>query len=436
MRLIKNNTAEYESFHKSLQYFTKSSETKGELKLINFESHRGNANLIERYSFFTQNLAACQSKILAASNLVEINLVFQDFLKNIIMAKEVEIFFLTEGSQNIVPLNNQINPVHHSAVVKAFKNGILDWIFETKKATILTDFNAPINSNTKLNQILFPLLDQKANYGLLSIATPISKISENSLEYQAIQILLGITIPVIMNLKNKKTINKLYQEVQVYQSKINNDSDIYALGEMTEGILENILEPLQVILSYVDIMESEESVEKEITSKIKDQVKKVSELTNRLGKYISLNKPSDKQNQSCDLNKIVKEFNMVVNSTMQNLGIDCDLDLEENIPPVLSDPNDIKQLFAGVFSIIKSGAKSGGAVVIQTKYIKEKVVLSFFTTEQIPVLNDPKKFESNVTVKIIKELMKKNEGSAEFNSLPLKGTIIHLVFPLKRKLNL
>jgi hypothetical protein len=436
MRLIKENTAEYESFHKSLQYFTKSSESKGELKLINFESHRGNANLIERYSFFTQNLAACQNRILSASNLIEINLVFQDFLKRIIMAKEAEIFFLTEGSQNIVPLNGQVNPAHHSAVVKAFKNGILDWIFETKKATILTDFNAPINSNTKLNQILFPLFDQKANYGLLSIATPVSKISENSLEYQAIQILLGITMPAIMNLKNKQTINKLYQEVQVYQSKINNDSDIYALGEMTEGILENILEPLQVILSYVDIIESEETVENEITSKIKDQVKKVSELTSRLGKYISLNKPSNKQHQSCDLNKIVKEFNVVVSSTMQNLGLDCDLDLEENIPPVLSDPNDIKQLFAGVFSILKSGAKSGGAVVIQTKYIKEKVVLSFFTTEQIPVLNDPKKFESNVTVKIIKELMKKNEGSAEFNSLPLKGTIIHLVFPLKRKLSL
>ena len=30
--------------------------------------------------------------------------------------------------------------------------------------------------------------------------------------------------------------------------------------------------------------------------------------------------------------------------------------------------------------------------------------------------------------------MKKNEGTAEFNSLPLKGSIIHLIFPMKRKI--
>ena len=117
----------------------------------------------------------------------------------------------------------------------------------------------------------------------------------------------------------------------------------------------------------------------------------------------------------------------------QNLGIDCELDLEENIPPILSNPNEIKQILTSVFSLLKASSQKGGAFIIQTKYIKERIVLSVFTTEQIEGVadNDSK---INVTVKLINELMKKNEGTTEFNSLPLKGTIIHLLFPLKRKL--
>jgi hypothetical protein len=63
-------------------------------------------------------------------------------------------------------------------------------------------------------------------------------------------------------------------------------------------------------------------------------------------------------------------------------------------------------------------------------------VLSVFTTESIDGFNDDSSGKTNVTIKLINELMKKNEGVAEFSSLPLKGTIIHLIFPLKRKLML
>ena len=66
--------------------------------------------------------------------------------------------------------------------------------------------------------------------------------------------------------------------------------------------------------------------------------------------------------------------------------------------------------------------------------MKEKIILSVFTTEHIAGLTSPSEFKSNITVQLINELMRKNEGLAEFNSLPLKGTIIHLGFPLKRKL--
>ncbi len=432
MRLIKENTQRFESFHKSLQYFTKNSETKGDLRLISFEDHRTQNQILEKYSFFIQNISSFQRKIQNAKNLLEIHTVTKDFVKRIINSKEVELFIFNENNRHLIPINKEANPVHINSVNKAYKDGILDWIFETKKATIIPDLSSYTINGSKINQIIFPVYDSRSNFGVLSVYSSLVKIQEDSIENKAIQIILGIVVPIIISLRQKNSINKLYQELQVYQSKIQNDFYTYAIGNLSEGILEEIGEPLQVILSLSELIESDyQNVDKEITQKIKKQVGKVNELTNRLTKFASLNKPKNSAVQPCYINKIVKEFRNIINMTLQNLGLDCELDLEDNLPPILADANEIKQMLTSIFSLLKSVSKNGGGFIIQTKLIKEKVVLSVFTTETIG--NDAK---TNVTVNLINELMKKNEGVAEISSLPLKGTIIHLIFPLKRKLAL
>lgn len=437
MRLIKEKTQSFESFHKSLQYFTKSSDASGELRLISFENHQSNNNLLEKYSFFVQNLWSFQEKVEEAKSTDQIHALTVAFVKRILQAKEIELFLFSDSSRHLIPLNQKANSQHINAVNKIHRDGILDWIFESKKPTIVPDLNTYTVGGSKINQLIFPIFDSGLKHGILSLYTPITKVSEVSLENKSVQIILGIVVPVIMKLKQKEYMNKLYQELQVYQSKLKNDSDVYAIGNIAEGILEEIGEPLQVILSLTDLLESENSmVDRSTTGKIKDQIVKVRDLTNRLTKFSNLNKPKNQNSQACNVNKIIREFKNVINATLQNLNLECELDLEENIPTILSDPNEIKQILTGIFSLLKSTSRKGGAFIIQTKYIKEKVVLSVFTTEQIAGISNESEYKSNVTVRLINELMKKNEGSAEFNLLPLKGTIIHLVFPLKRKLSL
>lgn len=435
MRLIKDRTLEYESFHKSLQYFTKSPEVKGELKLLSFENHRDNQNMLEKYSFFVQNLSSFQKKVCETKNLLDIHVLTQEFVKRILQSKEVEIFLFSESNRHLVPVNQNANPTHINSVNKAFKEGILDWVFESKKPTTVPDLNSYTINGAKLSQLIFPIYDSQTKYGVLSVYTSTVKLSDDSIENNSIQIILGIIVPMIVALRQKNSINKLYQELQVYQSKVQNDFDVNAIGTMAAGILEEIGTPLQVILSLSELIEADfPEVDKEITEKIRKQVNKVSELTNRLTKFADLNKPANKNAQPCHLNKLVKEFRNVLNATLQNLGMECELDLEENIPPILSDPNDIKQLLTSMFSLLKSATKRNGAFIMQTRLIKERVVLSVFTTEQIDGLTSEADTKSSVTINLMQELMKRNEGIAEFNTLPLKGTIIHLIFPLKRKL--
>lgn len=435
MRLIKENTAKYESFSKSLQYFTRTTDPEGDLKLLNLEETANRSNILERYSYFTQNLFSFQKQAVKLDDSKEIHSLFAQFVKRLLLTKEIGLFFFDAEKRRLNPVYSNNSVTHVNSVNKIYKEGILDWIFETGKPTMIPEFSSYTVNGSKLNQIIFPIYDKNKPLGVLSVLTPAAKISEDSLENQAVQILLGIIVPLLVTINQKQSINNLYNELQVYQSKLNNDFRLYAMGELTEGLLEDILEPLQVILSNVDFIDKEyDQVDEEITNNIRNQVTKLSKSVSGISKFNGLNFNETVKNLPSDLNKIVREFFDVAQTTLMNLELECELDLEKDIPPILTDPQDVKHLLTNVFSLIKTGTKKGSGIVIQTKYANDKITLSYYITDYLAALTEESDDKSSLTLKIINELMRKNEGAAEFNPLPLKGTSIHLVFPLKRKL--
>lgn len=433
MRLIKENTVRYESFAKSLQYFTKAPGA-GDLRLINFDFQQKRGDQLEKYNYFTQNLFSFQKKVTELQTAVEIHDLFIQFVKKIISAKEVDLFLYDESKTNLIAVNANVSTAQNNLVNKAQKNGILDWIYETGKPTLIPDLNAYTINGAKLSQTIFPIIFNNNKLGILSLLGPSNKISEDSLENQSIQILLGIVIPKLITLKQRAEINKLNGEVQLYQSKLNNESRLYAVGEFAEGIIQDMLNSLQVILSNVDFIGNEYNIDTEITDGIKNRITNIREMSQRLSKFNEIKSQPVSQDAPCNLNSTIKETLGIVQSTLKSLELECEYELEEDLPFVLSNPKHLKQIITNVFSLIKKKSKRGSGLFIQTRSVNEIIILSFFITDYWKDFNSQADPITNLTVRILKELMKKNEGTAEFDSLPMKGTTIHLLFPLKRKL--
>ncbi|MEW6194120.1 MAG: hypothetical protein AB1521_03070 [Bacteroidota bacterium] len=434
MRLIKENTVRYESFAKSLQYFTKAPGA-GDLRLINFEFQQKRSDQLEKFNYFTQNLFSFQKKVTELQTALDIHNLFIQFVKKIISAKEVDLFLYDESKTNLIAVSSNVSASQNNLVTKAHKNGILDWIFETGKPTLIPELSTYTANGAKLSQTIFPVIYNNNKLGLLSLLGPGNKISEDSLENQSIQILLGIVIPKLITLKQRAEINKLYDEVQLYQSKLNNESRLYAVGEFAEGIIQDILNSLQAILSSVDFIENEYKVDFDIIDRIKNRIASIREMSQRLAKFNEIKSQPVSDNIPCNLNTTIKEMVSFVQSTLNSLELECEYELEEDLPLVLSNPKHLKQIVTNIFSLIKKKTKRGSGLFIQTRSVNEIIILSFFVTDYWKDLNTQSDPIANLTVRIIKELMKKNEGTAEFDSLPMKGTTIHLLFPLKRKLN-
>jgi signal transduction histidine kinase len=434
LRLLKENTVKYQSFTNSVQYFTKSPGTTGDLKLISFETHNNRINQFEKYNFFVQNLLSFNKIVSDSQNIVELHIQLSGFIRKIVVAREVDLFLYDESQKNLIAINPEVSVAQNSLVNKAQKDGVLDWLFETKKPTLIPELTSYSGNGVKLTQTLFPIFYNNARVGVLSLLGPANKISEDSIENKSIQILNGIVIPKIISIKQKAEINKLLGEVQLYQSKIKNELKLYATGEYAEGILQNILNSLQMIISSVDFLASEsKDLDTEIIDKVKERILHIRELSQRLTKFDEVNNQTDNHIVPCELNTVINETYEIVKSTLSNLQIECELDLETDLPSVVSNQKHLKQVATNIFSLIKRKAKKGSGLLIQTRSVNDVTILSFFLTDYWPEINSNSDPMVNLTVRIVKEVMKKNEGVADFESLPMKGTTIHLLFPLKRK---
>lgn len=432
MRVIKDIPVELEYFRNSLQFLTRSGkddEVTGKLKYI---VDKDPDNSLEKYSHFFQNIFYFEMQLRFKSTLDEVLELFSGSIRRVITVKEANIFYFDDQYLNLIPLYSKA-PVHSIQFINnAYKNGILDWIFEKEKHHIIPDILTNY-TDQRLNAVIIPITESGKKKGVFYFLTSIKNLPDNKLEQQFIQLLLGIVIQKIDVIRKKEELNSVYKELQTYQSKLSNDYKLSAIGELTTGVVEDILSPLQVIMTQADLINQDPvSADENISEIISSQVKKIESVIGRLVKFASINYDVSKI-QPCNLNTLIKEFYEIISTSLQNEKCEFILDLEDDLPTILSHPNYINQLFTNIYQILKVNSKNGSGILIQTKYYDKSIFVRIIFTEQLKNLS-AKNWQDDPTLRVLNHLMKKHEGEIKINSKGSEGSSIVLRFPLNRKI--
>ncbi len=426
MILHKENTLRAEPFYKSIS----------DLSLYRNEDVKpeygsNELQILEKYSYFIQNLVRFEEEIKGDTNVKILMARFLKYLKGILPVKGLALLVYDEFKKELIPIDEE-----ETDLVKTMnhlnKEGVFKTIFSDKKIITVPDLDSYNSEGSKLLYLIFPVYDNVKSYGLLSILTSLDSQSISEFEKKSINIFLNLVLGKLEKLKLTEKLNETYEELQTYQAKLSNDFRLSAIGEMTEGIVEDIVTPLQVISSNVDLLRNETDKQLELNH-IKSQVRKVKNVIGRLVKFADVNQ-KDVKIQPCSINNIINDYFYLVKSTLENSNLEYILDFENDLPPVLSHPNYIYQLLTNIFSLIKSYKVKKGGVIIQTRFKADNILLRVITTNKINSQDKENDVQQNLSINIIKNLMKKHEGELEIGSFENSGAALVLMFPLKRKI--
>ncbi|MCL5030688.1 MAG: hypothetical protein M1480_16875 [Bacteroidetes bacterium] len=433
MKVIKQNTLAYESFHKSLPYLTKTVSAGGSQRFINLETKELVGE--RKYSKIFKQILEFEKRAKELQTVEQVFRQFEILLKCFIPVKEINLFSFDDKLKTFSSLTQNISERCRYFTNSIISKGIINEIINSGKPKIILDSIVHNIDGSKLFYLLFSIPDENKVTRVLSISTPKSDLGDDSMEVPLIHASLLIMLTRIDLLSKDQELKKVYNELQTYQSKLANDYKLSAIGELTSGIVEEILSPLQIITSTTEFLRGEDNyVEDEALDTIILQVKKVKSIIGNLIKFADTNDVKFKV-QPLNINDLINEFYNLTISSLKNDNYECILDLEENLPSILIQPNYINQLMTNVFSLMRSSESVGGGIFIQSKYRDEKIVVKFLTTDFLEHLkNENIKLTKDANLRIIHNIMAKHEGELFFDSDKTKGTVITLSFPIKRKI--
>ncbi|MHB1687338.1 MAG: sensor histidine kinase [Ignavibacteriaceae bacterium] len=436
MRVIKQNTLNYEPFHKSLPNMTRSGVSGRTLKLVHYNHDAGKDANTNKYYTALQEILDFGEKIKELNDLQKIVEEFNLVLKYILSYQEADILIFDDQKKSLRGLYNKISLSSKRILGKPAVLETLDEIFRTHRFKSLADRPSVNGGANNAICLLLPAFTESKKKILLSIITTSWLASESPIEILLIQTALQILLSRNELLSKQEELIRAYENLQIYQSKLANDYKLSAIGELTTGIVDEILSPLQVILSYSEFLKKDNaSADDKVVETILYQVKKVKGVINRLVQFASTDDIKSKV-QSCDVNKLITKFYDVVISSLKNNNYECILDLDDKMPPMLSHPNILNQILTNLFSFLVNDGDKPGGFLIQTRYQNENIMLKFLSTDNLNDLKDDKiKSAKQLNLKIVKNLMDQQQGEIKIESDNNRGTIVTLLFPLKRKIN-
>ncbi|MBN1301125.1 MAG: HAMP domain-containing histidine kinase [Melioribacteraceae bacterium] len=374
------------------------------------------------------------AQLLETDDLDSVLNYLKNSLREILPLKDA-FLFLFDDNNNLTPAGKQKIEAYTNFVNKAYKNGILDWLFETKKISALPDITKAKNKQTPLNLIVLPIFKNDKPQGIYCIVTPIGSLSTHSFEAETIQIFLSLVQNRIDIERQKTSLSSAYEDLQLLQSKLTNDYKYSAIGELTAGIVEDVMDPVQVVLSCANFIEKEyQNVDRKLTGTISSQIKKIENVLKRLSKFAGA-QPAGDTLMPCVLNEPVKDYYDVVLSSLRYKNYECILDLDENLPPILTSKTYIYQLLTNMFGLVLNTNVDGGGILIQSKFVNNQIILRFVVTDRLNIYSDDNSGKrTNLNIKMISNIVKKHQGEIKIINNESGGTSIILNFPIKRKL--
>jgi signal transduction histidine kinase len=385
-------------------------------------------NYLMRFSDYQTSLYNLTSevKVLSAFNLL---------LQGVILVKDFSLLVFDENSSDLIPMVEKMTSRINDAINHYYKEGILSLVLDRNKAAIIPVLNSYNTNGSKQYFYIIPIVEDRKTKGLFVIFTPDPQETITADKKHFIERALIPTVSRIEYIQTRRKLNDTYNELLTYQAKLANDFKLTAVGELTIGIAEEIISPLQVITTQLDLFE-DESVSKEDLNIMKSQIGKINNAVNRLIKFSSSSN-NDLKISPVSLNEYIIDFYNLTRSSWESIKIECVLDLDKEVPPVLSHQNYIYQILSNVFEAIKSEANGTEGVIIQTRYKQDNIIIKIISTVNLTTFekkNLKGSGSKSMNYKILENLMKKHEGKLDLIASETSGSTLSLLFPIKRKI--
>ncbi len=316
--------------------------------------------------------------ISTATGAVAVFASLQDLTRQVVPVEESMIFETEASKAHAEPFVQECSDRLLKGTQHLLEEGILDWVIEQKKTTVVPDLDASVGDLGERNYVVVPLVLRNESIGVYVIRTEKIRRSFSDHELMLLGILANEAAVAIENLRNIERLQKANEELKQSQAQMLQTAKLASLGELAGGIANEINNPLQILLGHVALLSQGRDVQQRVAI-IRDQVQRIAQITHQLVSF-SRSVPQELEHEMVNVNWAVNEMIALVDYQFKNRAIEFNLRFSDSIPPLESNKNYLQQAFLNILINAKDAMPNGGVMTITTECRGDRVFLEFADT--------------------------------------------------------
>ncbi|MGA2955731.1 MAG: GAF domain-containing protein [Thermodesulfobacteriota bacterium] len=218
-----------------------------------------------------------------------------------------------------------------------------------------------------------PLIAKGKSIGLIAVDNRFTERPITSADIGFLNLLANQAALAIENSRLYSNLQEINTQLLNTQNRLIQSEKLAALGEVVASIAHEIKNPLVSIGGFVRRMERnlrDNSAEKKYMRIV---LKEVNRLENVLNQTLAYSKDIPLPSRAQDINRIIEDSLSILEGEIQERNISIRKDLNPSLPPLPSEPEQIKQVFLNLFlNAIQAMGKNGQLSVKTSVRKREK----------------------------------------------------------------
>lgn len=247
------------------------------------------------------------------------------------------------------------------------------------------------------------------------------------------------------NIQLYADLQRKVKEMNLMQVQLIQSAKLASLGELAASVAHEINNPLTNVLGFTSLLLEQMPEGDPRREDLKIVEEEALRTRNIVKNLMEFSRQSRMEKEERDLNEIIRETLSLMRQEIKLSNINLIERYEEKLPPLLLNPNQIKQVF---FNIIRNSLEAmpeEGTLLIETSRKRKTVRVTFTDTGRgIPQENLSRIFEPFFTTKeegkgvglglsVSKGIMEEHGGSIEVSSKVGRGSTFFLNFSIGAK---
>lgn len=249
-----------------------------------------------------------------------------------------------------------------------------------------------------------------------------------------------VPIHIDQNLEGFYLIIKDIEKEKKTEERLIQSEKLSAVGQLAASVVHEIRNPLTSLMGFLQLIQNKSEARDDYIQIMMDELLRLDSITNEL---LLLAKPQVQKMKVEVVSPILKNVLKLMESQAKMNGIEIIVNCEDNLPEILCDAQQLKQVF---INIIKNGIEAmdgkEGKIIVNTRVNKEnkELIISFIdeglgmTKEQIEYIAQPfyttKQKGTGLGMLMTYNIIKNHNGRIEIESEIGKGTAISICLPV------